>query len=267
MKEFISDTANNTGRDFVVGDIHGTFDVLRRAMYKAGFDEKKDRLFLLGDYLNRGKYSLDAIEFLSYSFVRAIKGNHEIMFLDLFDGQTLNTRLLSEYQSQQGLFTWVKEATMTQLQKLRNAILQLPTAREVPTPRGLVGFVHADVPQGWNWEEFKSAMLTQHKPLLNYAVWNRTRVENSIDTGVEGVGRLFVGHTVVKSVHRLGNVYYMDTGSTFRELYPNEDLKLTMANIVTATQSFSNPQNNGSPYQVIGANDTTPTNEFGNYLK
>lgn len=267
MHEFVADTQNREGRDFVVGDIHGTFDILRRAMSKAGFDESKDRLFLLGDYLNRGKYSLDAIDFLNYSFVKAIKGNHEIMFLDLFDGEKINSNLLTQYQSQQNLFTWVKDTSLPQLQKLRNTILQLPTAREVLTTRGLVGFVHADVPRGWTWDEFKDAIKAQNKPLLNYAVWNRSRVENAVSDGVQRVGRVFVGHTVVKSVHKLGNVYYLDTGSTFRELYPEEDLKLTMANIITATQALSTPQNNGSPYQVLGAFEAPPENEFGKYTK
>lgn len=267
MKEFISDVENKEGRDFVVGDIHGTFDVLRRALHKAGFNEKIDRLFLLGDYLNRGNHSLDALEFLSYSFVKAIKGNHEVMFLDVFDGESINKNLLDTYIKEQGLFTWVEHAKKSDLQVLRNLILSLPTARDVPTPRGLVGFVHADVPVGWSWQDFKEAAQAGHKALLNHAIWNRSRIENSVDAGVRGVGRVFVGHTVVKSVQKLGNVYYMDTGSTFRDIYPQEDLKLTMANIITATQAFAKADNNGSPYQVLGSKVERSNQPFGKYTK
>ncbi len=44
---------NNVGDDFVVGDIHCQFNQLNRQLYEIGFDPKKDRLFAVGDLIDR----------------------------------------------------------------------------------------------------------------------------------------------------------------------------------------------------------------------
>ena len=46
--------ANTAGRDFAVGDIHGHFTRLQSALDKAGFEPSVDRLFSVGDLIDRG---------------------------------------------------------------------------------------------------------------------------------------------------------------------------------------------------------------------
>jgi serine/threonine protein phosphatase 1 len=53
---------NEKGRDFVVGDIHGCFDLLSNNLKEIGFDESVDRLFSVGDLVDRGKQSEDCIK-------------------------------------------------------------------------------------------------------------------------------------------------------------------------------------------------------------
>ena len=72
------------GRDFVVGDIHGAFDILMKALEAVGFNPKTDRLFSVGDLVDRGNYSQLALEFLSEPWVFAVRGNHEQMLLDMY---------------------------------------------------------------------------------------------------------------------------------------------------------------------------------------
>ena len=55
---------NNKGRDYVVGDIHGCFSLLSKELYEIGFDEKTDRLFSVGDLVDRGTESHLAVEWL-----------------------------------------------------------------------------------------------------------------------------------------------------------------------------------------------------------
>ena len=55
---------NNTGRDFVVGDIHGCFSGLEAALDNVGFDVQIDRLFAVGDLIDRGRESARVIDFL-----------------------------------------------------------------------------------------------------------------------------------------------------------------------------------------------------------
>ena len=45
---------NRQGRDFVVGDVHGEFGVLENALEQIQFDFQVDRLFCVGDLIDRG---------------------------------------------------------------------------------------------------------------------------------------------------------------------------------------------------------------------
>ena len=52
------------GRDWVVGDVHGCFHTLRQALIDTGFEHGRDRLFSVGDLINRGPNSIEALEWL-----------------------------------------------------------------------------------------------------------------------------------------------------------------------------------------------------------
>ena len=49
--------ANNVGIDYICSDIHGHFSLLESQLEKVGFDPDKDRLFSLGDLIDRGDES------------------------------------------------------------------------------------------------------------------------------------------------------------------------------------------------------------------
>ncbi len=48
---------NNIGNDYVCGDVHGCYDKLQEALDEIGFDPTKDRLFIVGDLVDRGPQS------------------------------------------------------------------------------------------------------------------------------------------------------------------------------------------------------------------
>lgn len=56
---------NLAGRDFVVGDIHGAYDLVIQGMKAARFNPTCDRLFAVGDLIDRGPGSHRAARFLS----------------------------------------------------------------------------------------------------------------------------------------------------------------------------------------------------------
>ena len=53
---------NAAGHDIVVGDVHGCFRTLARALDAVGFKAGGDRPFDVGDLVNRGPYSAEAID-------------------------------------------------------------------------------------------------------------------------------------------------------------------------------------------------------------
>ena len=68
---------------YAVGDIHGCLDLLRRLLDVAGFDGARDRLWLVGDVVNRGKQSLATLRWLhqNRAMITLVLGNHDIHLL------------------------------------------------------------------------------------------------------------------------------------------------------------------------------------------
>lgn len=73
---------NRSGRDFILGDLHGTTILLRALMEHVVFDPGKDRLFSVGDLIDKGKDSPGGLALLRQPWFHAVKGNHEEMMLD-----------------------------------------------------------------------------------------------------------------------------------------------------------------------------------------
>lgn len=90
--------SNRKGSDFVVGDLHGCFDLLDRLLEAVRFDPACDRLFSVGDLVDRGPDSLRCMSFLDAPWFHAVRGNHESMLLEYFE----------PYLSRGGLDDWAQ---------------------------------------------------------------------------------------------------------------------------------------------------------------
>lgn len=69
--------ANTLGRDFAVGDLHGCKDALEQLLTHVNFDPSVDRLFSVGDLVDRGPDSWGCIALLEEPWFHAVLGNHE----------------------------------------------------------------------------------------------------------------------------------------------------------------------------------------------
>jgi hypothetical protein len=78
--------ANEVGRGFVVGDVHGMFDRVEAALTKIHFDRDRDRLFCVGDVIDRGPQSPEVVPLLEQPFVYAVCGHHEDELLQMHAG-------------------------------------------------------------------------------------------------------------------------------------------------------------------------------------
>lgn len=80
--------ANQSGRDFVVGDVHGHCDLVNQLLHVVAFDPARDRLFLVGDLVDRGPCSLEVLSFLDESWCHSVMGNHERFLIEFFEQPT-----------------------------------------------------------------------------------------------------------------------------------------------------------------------------------
>lgn len=75
--------ANNTlGHDYVVGDVHGDYERLTDLLSVIKFDVTVDRLFSVGDLIDRGPASAKCLELLNEPWFFSVLGNHEEMLIN-----------------------------------------------------------------------------------------------------------------------------------------------------------------------------------------
>lgn len=208
---------NHVGKDYVIGDVHGRYDLVLKALNKARFNEQTDRLLCVGDLIDRGIYSELVAEFLSKDFVYAIRGNHEDMLLELYENTDHpNEDMIRLYADKVGLEWWL-DVSQDKRMEIISALKQLPLVMQIDTFRGPVGLVHADVPEGMTWLEFIDAVNEGEEKIILEALWGRSRIQQSRQEGVSGIGRVYVGHTVQEKITSFGNVIALDTGAVFDE--------------------------------------------------
>jgi serine/threonine protein phosphatase 1 len=205
---------NPHGRDYVVGDIHGCFDQLREALDTARFVSAADRLFAVGDLIDRGPDSTEALQWLSRPWFHACAGNHEDMAMRSLDDE----EILFTWTLMNGGDWWLTLDPASRMSYL-SAFRQLPLAMEVETAHGSVGIVHADLPSDLSWPQFIDALQSGDVGARHTAMWGRERADGHITRAVAGIDRVVCGHTIMPDhqVHRQGNVWFIDTGAFLPE--------------------------------------------------
>jgi serine/threonine protein phosphatase 1 len=234
---------NPSGRDFVVGDIHGCYDFLAEALAQLGFDPEHDRLISVGDLVDRGPLPEKALDYLSQPWFFAVMGNHEQIFMRAVDEKgKADHAFIDSVNSSNGL-GWIKATDQDVLIKMREAFAKLPYALELESEQGLIGFIHAEVPKGFSWSEVKEALQAGDDKVKNSLLWSRARVREKDETGVEGLYRLYVGHTIQsQNILMLGNCFYIDTGAFARHRLDTKDdqnFGLTLAQVTALKESFN----------------------------
>jgi len=235
---------NTKGRDFVVGDIHGAYSLLDKALEEVNFDPAKDRLISVGDLIDRGRSSRRCLEYLEQPWFYALRGNHEDIFMNMCykDGRMNSAK--AAFNAKHNGAGWLKKESPAFRKKLKAAFEKLPLAVEIETDRGNVGFVHAEVPEDMDWKTFLKKLEAGDPETVETALWSRRRAEEGDSREIAGIGRIFSGHTISKGhALRLGNCFNIDTGAAYRERRGKKamDCGITIADIKAAGRALTKP--------------------------
>ena len=204
---------NADGRDFVVGDVHGCFRTLEHALDTLDFDPGCDRLFGVGDLVNRGPHSGDTLEWLENRFAAVALGNHDRGVLRWFEARR-GTAAPTDSQ-------WLEDLPAVDHRRWRDALAAMPVAMTIATAYGTVGVVHADVPHR-NWSQATSLFESGDVSALDVALLGLDAAPEAVRRhqakSVEGLTALVHGHDARKTVHRSANRWNIDTGAGLRRL-------------------------------------------------
>src|SRR5712691_2038083 len=104
---------------YAIGDVQGNFEALRALLGTFGFDRARDRLWFVGDLVNRGPASLATLRFVRDlgDSALTVLGNHDLHLLALAQGfvkgredDTLGDVLAAP--DRDGLLDWLRHRPM-----------------------------------------------------------------------------------------------------------------------------------------------------------
>jgi serine/threonine protein phosphatase 1 len=209
---------NSKGRDFVIGDLHGAYKNLMVLMEKLNFSESQDRLFALGDLIDRGNDSEKCLDLLKQPWFFSIKGNHEELLMKTFENSSFRP-LWNKNGGQ-----WSENISADTLASYANIVRDLPLVISIRSDVGRINLLHAeffgsdeDLDRGNYSEKVQQQLL-----------WGRQLISNPKEfRPLSQISKTYCGHSVVKTPIKIGAQIYIDTGAGFI----SEGGKLTIADL------------------------------------
>ena len=217
---------------YIVGDIHGFFDKLQKNIKDNNITDK-DLLIVNGDFINKGKQTIEVYNYLSERpNTILLFGNHEYAFINVMIHIQVNKLHLKhknrkdiamymQYRDGMGA-RWMDNYDFEDLFRLRTQLFNdCYSSLEINVPEidKKMGVIHAAV-CGYHWENIDQ---------VDFNVWNFSHF-NSISKGehkeIKGIDYVVFGHAPIKEAGMSNNSIFIDTGSYNR--YQND---LTFFNV------------------------------------
>lgn len=222
MSILISRYASNTeGRDFALGDLHGETELLWRKLNLVGFDPLCDRVFSVGDLIDRGRDSAGALGLLEQPWFYPVQGNHENMLIDA----TLYELEIEQWHAIGG--DWSRWVPQHWLKRQARLLEKLPHIIVVGEGRSRFNIVHAGMLDNegklltdFDIDNTLAQQVIDPDPLiwsraLAREYWKVLQGKAQADSWHPGLSLTFCGHTPVTVPGLFKSHYFLDGGSGY----------------------------------------------------
>ena len=132
--------ANQHGHDYIVGDLHGELDKLTQLLTYINFDPTKDRLFSVGDIIDRGPQSVECAELIYEPWFYMTMGNHELLMIQSILAQ--NQAYLDVWNGNGG--KWHHDVASSLLEEFAFLFAHQPLVISVGDDDNRYNIVHAE---------------------------------------------------------------------------------------------------------------------------
>lgn len=209
---------NKTGRDFIVGDLHGYYDVLMKLLVEhIQFDFKNDRLFSVGDIIDRGPQCLDCLTLLNERWFHMVRGNHEQLMIDaLTYSKENNKHDLEIYWAKCGGFWWQsfkEEEQKLIIEIFLEKLMSLPYIITVGGGDNRFNIVHSELPIAIQSDIDIDIIKDLDNITKDMLIWSRT-IYNDLSrlNQNRSISKTYCGHTIVNQIFERAGHINIDTG-------------------------------------------------------
>lgn len=197
---------NTSGRDFLLGDLHGCMSEFNALLEAVKFDRAVDRVFAVGDLVDRGPDSMGALRLLREPWFFTVLGNHEAMMLN---AMTLGDPYEMELWIANG-GAWHGDHLGDELDSLLVDVDSLPLAIVVGDGAHRFNVVHAE----FFGSDAELSAGDFDGGTVQRLLWGRALASGRAPadlTQPESV--TYVGHSIVETIGRVGSHRFIDTGA------------------------------------------------------
>lgn len=209
--------SNTQGHDYVVGDVHGDYERLTDLLSVIKFDVTVDRLFSVGDLIDRGPDSAKCLELLNEPWFFSVLGNHEDMLINASKDPVEEMELWVQNGGEWGL-----ELDPANLAHYAAVLAKLPLVITVGKGVSRFNVFHAE----FFGDDLALDLPSYTGQVRERLLWGRALIQNPRKKDLHhGLSTSFCGHTPVKCPKQIGSHVFIDTGCG----YPKRTGTLTIA--------------------------------------
>lgn len=186
------------------------------------FDERVDRLFCVGDLVDRGPSSFETVQLLRNDWFYAVRGNHDWFWIDALTSDSDAAardaeRSIAENAGGLTLADMLEGRSEEEIKEVATLLRAMPDAIEVTVKAGAeqlrYGVVHAEPPE--TWEQVKTLDEMSFRRLS----WERARFRpryarrRPITSAVPDIDIVVTGHNALEDEAAVANVICIDTAA------------------------------------------------------